>query len=576
MADDVVQQVLAFLAQPTPPLDPCIAGATNAASTSEGYASPATQTLPWALPNVLSNLLAFVFWLPALPDWLKLIVVGGVVEACRRTLFGLYRRAASAFVISVTIDDDSECYNWLMVWLSKQPSWRTARDLEISTRQFGLKGSATAVPGEHADASAFVDPQSRSLRYMPSASTTFVLSYPKNSSWYNRRRISVTRVQRPMGGYFGGLVESLELRIFARSHAVLDRLLLEAKRAHQAEQKNFVSIFAAQSRDVWRRVASRPKRALDSIVLDPGIKDLLVNDAREFLRSRDWYNHRGIPFRRGYLLYGAPGCGKTSLIHCLAGELGLDVYMISLSRSGMDDGTLNDLISDLPEKCIALMEDIDAAFVKTTAARAMPNDDDADHRRDGNDHFSGPPDQNGITSRVSLSGLLNALDGVGAQEGRILFATTNHYETLDPALCRPGRMDLHIEFRLASRYQARELFRHFYAPPPRDVDDVASPLCRLQTDSGYNTVTSSPSSSSADSCEGGSEKLLTASLVDTLSVEFAVGIPERALSVASLQGYLMMYKTQPKDAVDNLKHWVASQSTDGQTKNPLQVLPINT
>ena len=124
------------------------------------------------------------------------------------------------------------------------------------------------------------------------------------------------------------------------------------------------------SRDLWRRIASRPKRALDSIVLDPGVKDLLLNDAREFLKSRDWYNDRGIPFRRGYLLYGAPGCGKTSIIHSLAGELGLDVCacvvasrtdqrlltartdMISLSRAGMDDTTLNELIGELPEKCL--------------------------------------------------------------------------------------------------------------------------------------------------------------------------------------------------------------------------------
>src|SRR5882757_6395328 len=70
----------------------------------------------------------------------------------------------------------------------------------------------------------------------------------------------------------------------------------------------------------------------------------------------------GIPFRRGYLLYGAPGSGKTSIIHSLAGELGLDIYIISLSKNGLDDSTLNSLISSLPEQCIAIMEDIDAAF----------------------------------------------------------------------------------------------------------------------------------------------------------------------------------------------------------------------
>lgn len=107
----------------------------------------------------------------------------------------------------------------------------------------------------------------------------------------------------------------------------------------------------------------------NSIILDPGVAELLVDDARDFLQSRAWYAARGIPFRRGYLLvgvynhisptlltrlhnvqYGAPGSGKTSIISSIAGELGLDIYIISLSRSGLDDSALSTLISDLPGK----------------------------------------------------------------------------------------------------------------------------------------------------------------------------------------------------------------------------------
>ncbi len=57
-------------------------------------------------------------------------------------------------------------------------------------------------------------------------------------------------------------------------------------------------------------------------------------DARDFLASEEWYADRGIPFRRGYLLHGVPGSGKTSLIHAVAGALGLDIYVISLSSKG--------------------------------------------------------------------------------------------------------------------------------------------------------------------------------------------------------------------------------------------------
>lgn len=150
-------------------------------------------------------------------------------------------------------------------------------------------------------------------------------------------------------------------------HRLLNSLLIEAKKSYEAAQENTISIYVSDTSNNWRHIASRPKRPLTSIVLDPGIKDLLHNDARDFLKSKSWYAARGIPFRRGYLLvcsplpaiisrypfmpnlqYGAPGSGKTSIIHSLAGELGLDVYVISLSRVGLDDTALNEIISELP------------------------------------------------------------------------------------------------------------------------------------------------------------------------------------------------------------------------------------
>lgn len=64
---------------------------------------------------------------------------------------------------------------------------------------------------------------------------------------------------------------------------------------------------------------------------------MLIADAKDFLASEAWYAERGIPYRRGYLLYGVPGSGKTSLIHAIAGELSLDIYVVSLSAKGYAD-----------------------------------------------------------------------------------------------------------------------------------------------------------------------------------------------------------------------------------------------
>jgi chaperone BCS1 len=65
-------------------------------------------------------------------------------------------------------------------------------------------------------------------------------------------------------------------------------------------------------------------------------------------------------------------------------------------------------------------------------------------------------------SSVTFSGFLNALDGVASGEERIIFLTTNHLDRLDPALIRPGRVDLSTLIGDAVPEQARTLFTNFY------------------------------------------------------------------------------------------------------------------
>ena len=145
-----------------------------------------------------------------------------------------------------------------------------------------------------------------------------------------------------------------------------------------------------------------------------------------------WYADRGIPFRRGYLLYGVPGSGKSSLIHAIAGELMLDIYVVSLSSSWINDSTLTTLMGRVPARCIVLLEDLDAAFTRSTsrdgsstgspegkseekAAEQTSSSSSSARRTRKNDQLSD-------INTLSLSGLLNALDGVAASEGRLLFA----------------------------------------------------------------------------------------------------------------------------------------------------------
>jgi len=72
----------------------------------------------------------------------------------------------------------------------------------------------------------------------------------------------------------------------------------------------------------------------------------------------------GIPYRRGYLLHGPPGSGKTSFIQALAGSLSYDICLLNLSERGLTDDKLFHLLSNAPERSFVLIEDIDAAFNK--------------------------------------------------------------------------------------------------------------------------------------------------------------------------------------------------------------------
>ncbi|KIL70191.1 hypothetical protein M378DRAFT_7102 [Amanita muscaria Koide BX008] len=251
-----------------------------------------------------------------------------------------------------------------------------------------------------------------------------------------------TRLEVEAQNYYHRREEQLQIRILSRSHDILNQLLSKAKEEYIAAQEDTISVLVSDSGD------NRPKQPLTLIILDPGVKDELIPDAKEFLQSRSWYAARGIPFRRGY-----------SLRDTLAREF--DIYVISLSRSGLDDTGLTEFVSSLPERCIASMEDVDAALTQSiTRATDRPE------KQAPSSNLGG----------VSLSGLFNALDGISAQEGKILFATTNKYSSLDPALCRPGRMDVHIDFTLASKFQAQELSKVFYMPDSEEDRTVTIPF----------------------------------------------------------------------------------------------------
>lgn len=178
-------------------------------------------------------------------------------------------------------------------------------------------------------------------------------------------------------------------------------------------------VYIAASWGDWNRSEALTARNLDTVVLAEGQAERLRDDLGRFLDTEEAYKAIGVPWHRGYLLYGPPGTGKTSLARALATEFELDVYYLPLSDL-KSDTNLSRLISNIAPRSVMLLEDIDVVH-----ASKSRDDEEGEH--------------------ISMSGLLNALDGVMTPHGLITIMTTNDPSVLDQALIRPGRADIREE-----------------------------------------------------------------------------------------------------------------------------------
>lgn len=550
-------------------------------------------------------------------DGVKLVVLGGTVETARRMASSGWNHFINSFFLTAHFSEEDYPYDWLMLWLSRRPEWQRSREFETTTRTTTSGLSSRVADNSFGDDDDVEDEVPGKVKtrvvFQPTTNTTHTIYY--RGHWLRVRRGRKND---------GSGCEVLSVSVVARNNSILKQLVLQAKKEYEAEAVHRIQIYFADSHGCWRWTDSRHKRPISSIVLNPGVKEMLLSDTRDFLKSEKWYADRGIPFRRGYLLHGVPGSGKSSLIHAIAGELMLDIYVVSLSSSWINDSTLTTLMGRVPARCIVLLEDLDAAFTRSvtrddnsTGSPDNSNDSDKEsHREHNGSRHRRSKDHLSDTNTLSLSGLLNALDGVAAAEGRLLFATTNHLERLDPALSRPGRMDVWVEFKNASKWQAEALFRNFFpstddeellegdlegielqtTPTPSEVALSSSPT---MFSCGSNTpISSSPSASSISSLatrvssavrartmsesDAGLDVKCTKAFLPPMSEdeiadfqhsappldgatlarlakEFADAIPDDEFSVAALQGYLLKNKSRPEIAASGAAAWVISE-----------------
>ncbi|KAK9748443.1 hypothetical protein RND81_02G057800 [Saponaria officinalis] len=191
----------------------------------------------------------------------------------------------------------------------------------------------------------------------------------------------------------------------------------------------------------WESVKLNHPSTFDSLALDPELKTTIIHDLDLFLERKDFYRKVGRAWKRGYLLYGPPGTGKSSLIAAIANYLKFDVYDLQLMHI-QGDAMLRKLLLSTTNRSILVIEDIDCSM---GLPKKRKDDEDEDDDSDDDDK-SKKSKKVSNQAKISLSGLLNFIDGLWSSCGdeRIIIFTTNHKDRIDPALLRPGRMDVHV------------------------------------------------------------------------------------------------------------------------------------
>ncbi|XP_006664545.2 AAA-ATPase At3g28540-like [Oryza brachyantha] len=195
---------------------------------------------------------------------------------------------------------------------------------------------------------------------------------------------------------------------------------------------------------LWSHIPWKHPATFDTLAMDPVKKDELIEDLKMFQKGKEYHHRVGKAWKRGYLLYGPPGTGKSSLISAMSHFLGYDVYDLDLTAAGTTNNELRKLFLNTTDRSIIIIEDIHAIRQDLTT---MFNDKKKVTNGDELQQLRLPRDSWYERDRVTLSGLLNLIDGLWSAFGgeRIFVLTTNHFDQLDPALIREGRMDMRIE-----------------------------------------------------------------------------------------------------------------------------------
>lgn len=337
-----------------------------------------------------------------------------VLNYLRSVPFTILRWMRLLFITEIDIPDRADTFRWVTEWLAQHNYSKRAKRISVDAKN--SKARITPAPGRHL-------------------------------VWWGRRPIILNRVRREGTGdnAHRAFRESWAISLFGKRKGI-EKFLEECRKVAQTEKDSTIQVTTG-SKGYWDSSVKCRKRSIESVILPPDEKEKLTTDLNLFMESEEWYHEMNIPWRRGYLLYGPPGNGKSSIITAVASMFNFEIATLNLKN--MEEEDFVSLMCEPPDKSILLFEDIDCIFEK---------------RKD--------------KSVVNLSTVLNMIDGVGSPNGRILFMTTNYLEKLDPALIRPGRIDHRVHLTNTTESQAKEMFCRFF-PHSKNSEEFGKKVAKL-------------------------------------------------------------------------------------------------
>lgn len=347
-----------------------------------------------------------------------LISLGASLRNVPKQLSNLF---INRVVYTVDIENNSEVYNYITLWLNNRSLLLTPKSIKCT---YNLSGKD-------------------SVDYTGSPGSYLFFMYKGKLCWYflSREALAVTNTENKSSK--GSIIpsyyrETINLHILGGSIEDVKAIVEEATELYKnAGEEEGIKVYATNYYGDWSLpTLLKNPRTFDNLSYDSATLDPLLEDLDKFVASEDLYKKKGIKYRRGYLLYGPPGTGKSSIVEAIAHKYKYAIRNVKLRE--MTDSDLYNAMSSVNESTIVLIEDIDSVY-------------EGKELREGKS----------VDQYPSYEAMLNSISGLTSSEDIILIVTTNDVTKLDEALLRPGRLDVSVHLGYVTEPQVRDMYVKF-------------------------------------------------------------------------------------------------------------------